>query len=145
VKIYLDNSFLNRPFDDLSFAQNRLEAEILDVVIGLVDKGNLQLVNSDVIEYENSLNPFPDRKEFVDSVVGRASQYLGFSDDIQKKARKLENELKLKPLDALHVASAVASQVDLFITCDQELVKKCNGRFNVTTPMSAIKQYENDR
>ena len=59
MTLYLDNSFLNRPFDNPNVIINRLEGEVLFLIVELTQKGNVQLVNSSVIEYENSLNPFP--------------------------------------------------------------------------------------
>lgn len=55
--IYLDNSFLNRPFDDPEIGTNKLEAEILSLIVKLASKNKVNIVNSSVIEYENSLNP----------------------------------------------------------------------------------------
>ena len=65
MKLYLDNSFLNRPFDNPNVVQNRLEAEILFLILRLVRERKVILVNSAMIEYENSLNPFPERKAFI--------------------------------------------------------------------------------
>lgn len=62
MTIYLDNSLLNRPFDNPDIRINRLEAEVLFLVIDLSEKDKIQLTNSSVIEYENSLNPFQKEK-----------------------------------------------------------------------------------
>lgn len=49
--LYLDNSFLNRPFDNPNVTINRLEGEILFLLINLAEKDKVQLANSSVIEY----------------------------------------------------------------------------------------------
>lgn len=56
MRLYLDNSFLNRPFDDSTVKLNRVEAEILLLlIVQSVRIGKTQFVNSSVIEFENSL------------------------------------------------------------------------------------------
>jgi len=60
----LDNSVLNRPFDNSEITINRLETEILFWIIDLIKKDKIILVNSAMIEYENSLNPFPEKENF---------------------------------------------------------------------------------
>ncbi|MCH8295623.1 PIN domain-containing protein [Candidatus Poribacteria bacterium] len=142
MKLYLDNSFLNRPFDDPSIANNKLEAGALFVVIDWVKQGKAQLVNSAVIEYENSLNPFSDRKEFVDFVVKLAVQYQKFSPRITEKAHTIANQFRLEPMDALHIASAETAKVDFFVTSDYALFRKYKGEVNVITPLSALQKYD---
>lgn len=75
MKLYLDNSFLNRPFDDPSVRFNKLEAEILFLILKLVGDGKVILVDSAVIEYENSLNPFSERKIFIEKIMQKAKVY----------------------------------------------------------------------
>jgi hypothetical protein len=52
MKLYLDNSFLNRPFDNSDIPENKIEAEILFQILKLVKEGKIILVNSAMIEYE---------------------------------------------------------------------------------------------
>jgi hypothetical protein len=60
VKLYLDNSFLNRFFDDPALGANKLERDILLRVLDQAHIGDIHLVNSSVIEFENARNPFPE-------------------------------------------------------------------------------------
>lgn len=76
MKLYLDNSFLNRPFDDPSVGVNRLETDALRLIVEQVKRGEIHLVNSSTIEYENSLNPFQERKAFVSEVGKLASSSI---------------------------------------------------------------------
>jgi len=75
MKLYLDNSFLNRPFDNPEIFQNRLESEILFWILDLIKNGKAILVNSAIIEYENNFNPFPERKIFVKEILKLAKIY----------------------------------------------------------------------
>ena len=144
MKLYLDNSFLNRPFDDFSIKQNQVEAEVLEWIIEWVKDGKVQLINSDVIEYENSHNPFPERQTFIEETMKLATTYQDFTQTIRQRAKVLREEFNLSLYDARHLASAETAGADLFITCDYALAKKCKGRFNVTTPLSTVQYYENN-
>jgi len=143
MTLYLDNSFLNRPFDDPEIKMNRLETEVLFLITDLAEKGEVKLMNSSTIEYENSLNPFPERKAFVDKIIAQAKTYQNLNQEIEKKARRLVQEMKLSSIDALHLATAEFSKVDLFITCDYNLVKKYKGNLKVIKPTDFLNYYEN--
>lgn len=44
----------------------------------------------------------------------------------------------IKPLDALHLASAEAAAADYFLTCDDRLIKRYKGSLAVLTPLDFI-------
>ena len=142
MTVYLDNSFLNRPFDNPDIGTNKLESEILSLVIKLADKGKIELVNSSVIVYENSLNPLPERKIFVKEVLKRARFYQNINEDIKKEAENLVNAAKVSSVDALHLASAEKANANIFITCDYDIIKKYKGKVKVITPLEFLKYYE---
>lgn len=66
---------------------NKLESEVLSLIIQLTEKGKLDMVNSTVIEYENSLNPIPERKVFVKEVLKRAKTYQNVDESIKERLR----------------------------------------------------------
>ncbi len=105
MKLYLDNSFLNRPFDNPFVRFNKLEAEVLFLILELVRDGKINLVNSAVIEYENSLNPFPERKIFVEKIIQKSKVYQNVNEKIKERALEIEKTLKIQPIDALHLAT----------------------------------------
>jgi predicted nucleic acid-binding protein len=143
MKLYLDNSFLNRPFDNPEVRSNRPEAEILFFVLELAKKEKVILVNSSVIEYENSLNPFPERKIFIEKIMQQAKVYQNVNEKIRKKALEIEKTMKTQPIDALHIATAEATQVEFFITCDYNLVKRYKSDLRIIKPLDFIRYYEN--
>ncbi|MDR1811691.1 MAG: hypothetical protein LBQ87_02590, partial [Candidatus Fibromonas sp.] len=63
MKIYLDNCCYNRPFDDQSDIIIRLETEAKLFIQQKVKENALELVWSFILDYENSRNPFEDRRE----------------------------------------------------------------------------------
>lgn len=54
AKIYMDVCCLNRPFDDQSQDRVYLEAEAILAILSHCQKGHLQMVASDMIDYELS-------------------------------------------------------------------------------------------
>jgi hypothetical protein len=65
VKIYIDTSVYNRPFDDQTQPRIWLETLALGLILQLVESGEATLVNSSVLAFENSRNPFPVRREWM--------------------------------------------------------------------------------
>lgn len=142
MTIYLDNSFLNRPFDDPEVGVNKLETEVLLQINKLAYKGKVDLVNSSVIEYENSLNPFPDRKIFIKELLKTSTSYQNINLKTKNRANTIVEEMAVSPIDALHLASAEEAKVDLFISCDYNLIKKYKGNMKVISPLDFLSHYE---
>lgn len=75
MRVYLDTSVYNRPFDDQRQPRIWLETLALVVVLQMMEAGEVELVRSSVLEYENSRNPFPLRKRWVNRCLGIARHY----------------------------------------------------------------------
>ena len=65
MRIYLDNCCFNRPYDDQSNLRIRLEAEAKLKIQEEIRSGVYALVWSYILDYENSKNPFKERKEQI--------------------------------------------------------------------------------
>ncbi len=65
MRIYLDNCVFNRPFDDQNHLRVRLETEAKLYVQARIKQGDLQLVWSYILEFENLQNPFQARKQTI--------------------------------------------------------------------------------
>ena len=144
MKLYLDNSFLNRPFDDPLAGMNTKEGSVLFDIIRLAKEGRVQLVSSAMNEVENAANEITARKSFAASVMHLAATYQNLSDSIVRRAQTIVQEYRLQPLDAVHLASAEAAQVDFFITCDYTVLKRYQGTLHIVSPLQFKQQYENN-
>ncbi len=102
MKIYLDTCSLNRPLDDKTQARVALEAEAILTLLALCDAGQLSLVSSDALLFEVQRNPHPQRRAVIAEVLIRASIFVQFSDQIEQRAKELEQR-GIKALDALHL------------------------------------------
>lgn len=123
MKIYLDTSVYNRPFDDQTQPRIWLETLALAIILQYVEAGETTLVNSSVLEFENSRNPFSLRRDWMTKCLKLATKYRIVDESIRQRAENLENH-GLKALDALHVACAESTGADFFLTCDKRLLNK---------------------
>ena len=62
IKIYLDTCTFNRPFDDQIKLEIKFETEAKIHIQEKIKHGELLLIWSYILEYENANNPFPMRK-----------------------------------------------------------------------------------
>ena len=65
MKVYLDNCCLNRPFDDQSSLIIKFETDAKLRVQELIKQGEISLVWSFVLDYENDANPFDEIKSKI--------------------------------------------------------------------------------
>ena len=135
--LYLDNSVLNRPFDDQSQERIWLETLALSLILGLIESGETGCVCSPIHLLENSRNPLAVRRHWVSECLRRASRYIALSSTIHNRAISLETT-SVKPLDALHVACAEAAGATHFLTCDDRLIRRYSGPLIVQTPATFI-------
>ena len=82
----------------------------------------MELVGSDVIDFEISKIPEKERKKKVELLAQKISKKQQITTELIQRAKIIEQE-GIKPLDALHVASAELLQSDYMITTDNEIVK----------------------
>ena len=102
-----------------------------------IEAGDLQPIISSIIEYENSRNPYPERKEWVVRCLTLATERRRLDHGIIGRARTLERA-GLPALDALHLASAEAAKADVLLTCDDRLIAKYRGEMRVLTPVDFV-------
>ncbi len=122
-RIYLNNSTLNRPFDDQVQARIKLETEALFQILSDIDSRNSKLILSEVTELENSKNPYYSVKIRIDELISKADRKIKVSATTKKQAKTFENAC-LNGMDALHLADAIQGKVDVLITCDDSFLKK---------------------
>jgi predicted nucleic acid-binding protein len=62
------------------------------------------------------------RQEHAHAVLSKASAFIVLDPMIEKRAKELI-ATNIKPMDALHLASAEAGDCDFFCTCDDRLLR----------------------
>ena len=137
MKVYLDTSVYNRPFDDQTQTRIWLETLGFVLILQMVESGAVELVSSTVVEYENSRNPFPLRRGWVNRCLKFAGQAQKVDESIRERAQELEKE-GLKAIDALHAACAEAAGSEYFITCDDWVIRRYPGGIKVLNPVDFV-------
>jgi hypothetical protein len=119
VKIYLDVSCLNRPFDDQTQVCIRLEAEAVLLILERFDDGAGQQVSSDRAGIQTDAMPDGDRRARVRRLLPEEKSILKLTLAVWARAAELE-PLGFKPADAVHVAAAESGAADVLLSCDDQ-------------------------
>lgn len=145
VRIYLDTSVYNRPFDDQQQPRIWLETMALSVILQMIESGDGVLVTSSVVSYETSKNPHTERRAWVRRVSALAGEFVNVHPAIRQRATVLERS-GIKALDALHVACAESVAADFLLTCDDQLIRRYtqfgNTNMNITDPVTFVRNHD---
>lgn len=145
MKVYLDTCSLQRPLDSKTQIRIILEAEAILGIIGLSEAGQLELVSSEALVFEIKQNPQGIRREFGLGVLAKSSLFVELDELIEKRA-KVFNQVGIKALDALHLASAEAAGADYFCTCDDKFLRRAKAiedlKTKVVTPLELVEEIE---
>lgn len=122
--LYLDTNIYNRPFDDQSQMRIRLETMAITMIFTLIERGLFSVRWSFVLDYENSRNPFPERRAFVQHLAQICESTVEPDEAIRKLAQDLAQNHEVRGRDALHLACAEWSGCDYLMTCDDRLIRQ---------------------
>jgi len=142
MRLYLNTSAINRPFDDLTRGRVRLQAEAVALLLDSVERGEIAWIASDYLAFEVSRIPDPERRHRVVSFLSLAAEVVPVSSTLAARARSLEQH-GLRGLDALHVAVAESASCDGLVTTDDRMRRRATlagekVRVVVLTPMEAV-------
>ncbi|MFM2197573.1 MAG: hypothetical protein RLZZ505_1005 [Verrucomicrobiota bacterium] len=121
--VYLDICCFNRPFDNQTQLRVRLEAEAKLSIQEKIREGTIKLAWSYMIDFENSANPFEERRNTISKWRGLATKDTVASPEIIATAEKL-NLLGFGKKDSIHLACAIATGCDCFLTTDDAVLKR---------------------
>jgi|WetSurMetagenome_2_1015567.scaffolds.fasta_scaffold200053_2 hypothetical protein len=149
MKIYLDNCRFNRPFDDQSQSRIRIETEAKLNIQGNIRSGKFQLVWSYILDlvwsylfdYENNKNPYSDRKAQIVRWKKYAIADIEENNQLIEQANFL-NQFGFQKIDSLHIACAIATLCDYYLTTDDKILNKSNkiATIKITDPIGFIKE-----
>lgn len=123
MNIYLDNCCFNRPFDNQSQIRIRIETEAKLHLQRKIEEGKLKLIWSYILDYENAANPFLIRKISIGKWKKKSGMIVTENDNIIETANKITG-YHINPKDALHIACALETKCEYFITTDDQLLSK---------------------
>ena len=144
MKVYLDNCCYNRPYDDQSQLRISLETQAKLQIQSTIKEGKIKLVSSYVLLYENSKNPHEIRKRTIYSFIKENIDtfvYADIADKVKEKADAII-ETGVKTVDSYHIACAIISKSDYFITTDDRVLKYKTNEIKILDPIQFIKEME---
>jgi predicted nucleic acid-binding protein len=122
VKIYLNVSCLNRPFDDQEQSRIRWEAAAIGMIFEHFDSGEWMHISSEIAIQEIEANTDVRRQRRVRLLLPEPLQIVILTPATIARGKALE-ALGLKAADALHVAAAEAGKVDVLLSCDDRFCR----------------------
>ena len=131
MRMYLDNCCFNRPFDDQQQTRVRLEAEATLCIHEYIRSGELELVWSYMLDFENAANPFEERRTTISGWRQYATMDVEETVMILQRATILAG-MGLKAKDALHLACAIAGACTYFVTTDDDILKRRQDVHDIT-------------
>ena len=137
-KVYLDNCCYNRPYDDQTQLRIELETKAKLHIQQQITNGEITLVSSVMVEYENNDNPYLERKLVIKDFLNHASEYVDKSEEVLTIAREV-SAMGLKTKDAAHLACAIHSECDYLLTTDDRFLKHKDSRISIINPIDFIK------
>ena len=140
----MGNCCYNRPYDDQTQIRIYLETEAKLHIQDIIRNGELELVTSYMLEYENGKNRFSHKRQAISDYWSTIeSYYVGI--ERNEEAKKIAEGIMatgVKGIDALHIACAILAGSDYFITTNDRLLKYQAERIQVVTPGEFIRRME---
>lgn len=113
----------NRPFDDQTQTRVHLEAEaVLAIVLG-IEQGHCQLLHGEVVDLEIANASDVERRERLQTLIPRHHHYIRCNEAISTRASELERR-GFAGIDALHLACAESAGANIFLTTDDQLLRR---------------------
>ena len=125
MKVYLDNCCYNRPYDDQNNLSISLETQAKLLIQSLIKNKSLELASSFILDYENSCNPYIDRKNTISRFLNdNTTDYIG-SDKSEEVINKAETVMAtgVKMKDSCHIVCAEMMNCDYLLTTDKRMLK----------------------
>jgi predicted nucleic acid-binding protein len=141
MKIYLDHCAYNRPFDNQNNIKNQLETSAKLYIQDQVRQGRYDLVWSYMSDFENDNNPNIENKKSIQKWENISKYKCKSSDNVLIIGSKIM-EKGIQANDALHIACAIESQCEYFITTDAGLINKKIEGIKIINPIDFVRNME---
>jgi len=105
----------------------------------MIKDKHLELVWSEILDFENNENPFEERKVKILEWKLLAVENVKMDDFILDKAKNLLN-LGLRQKDASHIACAISGKTDSFVTTDKKIVNKQVQGIELINPIDLVRR-----
>jgi predicted nucleic acid-binding protein len=118
-----------------------LEAEAILDVLAMCEGGQVSIIGSEVLQFEIERIPDPVRRAQAYEALSKATRYIDMNDAVVERAALLQRS-GIRPLDSLHLASAIEAKADYFCTSDDQLLRRAKTsateKTKVVSPLELI-------
>lgn len=123
--------------------KNKSLREVVFNSIRNIAAHEIELAWSYIIDYENSFNPFDEKQSAINDLKAFVTIDTEETAGILKNAGAIQ-KIGLKVFDSLHVACAMETGCDYFLTTDDSMLKKLSGfaKIKVISPIELIRILE---
>jgi hypothetical protein len=148
MKIYLDVSCLNRPFDNQSQVRVRIETTAITLVFERIDAGLWEQVSSEMARIEVDAIADVNRRTRVRLLLPESASIMKLDATTFQRARELV-AMGFKAADAVHVTAAEGAGADVMLSCDDRMCRLAERRrgdlrVRVANPVDWLKELEDD-
>jgi len=140
-KLYLDICCYNRPFDDQTQINIRLETEAKLHIQADIMADEYSSVWSYMHDLENDANPYEEKRNAIAPWKDFAIEHCPSSDDILSTGQQIMGH-GIKAKDALHLACAIESGCDYFVTTDKGLTNRNVNNITIINPIDFVREME---
>ena len=89
MRVYLDVSCLNRPFDDQRQTRIRLESEAVTLILDRIDAGIWRLLSSEIVQIEVAAMKDRERRGRVQALFAESDDTITLTEEVFRRAAKL--------------------------------------------------------
>ena len=139
-KIYLDTCCLSRLDDIATSVRIQREAEAVETIIDYCSTGQWLWFGSAVLAFEVNNTQSQRKRDQIQSHLSYVYQNVIINLSEISKAKYFES-LGFKQADALHLACAESTNVDVFLTTDDGILKRAK-RFSSQLQVRVANPYE---
>jgi predicted nucleic acid-binding protein len=148
LRLYLEVSCLNRPFDDQNQTRIRLEAEAVTLILEKCGSDEWEQISSEMADIEIDAITDSERRARVRLLLPEGKAPLRLSEEIFARAETVEG-MGFKRADAVHLAAAESQGADAFLSCDDRLCRRAKRqrdqlKVHVANPLDWLKEIGHD-
>jgi len=114
------------------------------MIQSLIIDGQIDFVWSYVLDFENTKNPFVEKRNTILAFKPFAVEIVHPNPSIETIANNLQSK-GLKAYDSLHIACATYASCDYFLTVDNKVLNKPINEVKITDPVIFLNQWLKER
>jgi len=141
MRVYLDHCAYNRPFDDQRGIKIQLETSAKLHIQDQIRRGKHDLVWSYMSDIENGVNPNIESKNAIQAWESMAKFKCKSSESILNLSREISKK-NVRSKDSLHIACAIESNCEYFITTDSGITNKTIEGIKIINPIDFVRMTE---